>query len=187
MAVNLNIPNFIEVASTRDFARDNLFRVMSLKCRGLQLEEKDLMYCKGGVLPGRNNPISQGQYHGMKLNDNQSTVEYPGSDDYVLTFYCDAKGDLRKILEEASRLVFNDISNTGNWRFPSTSDMITLAALDFNLEPQEYINLYGVCFKGIDPIDFQSAEGSGTAIEIKAHFSYLYYRRSGSDTIYTES
>ena len=187
MAVNLNIPNFITVAGRKDFARNNLFRVMSLKCRGLELDENELLYCKGGVLPGRNNPTSQVQYHGMKLTYNQSTVEYPGADDYQLKFYCDANSALRQKFEEASRLVFNDVSNTGNWRFPSTEDMITLAALDFNLEPLEYIKLIGVCFKGIDPIDFQSAEGDGSAIEITAHFSFLYYRRNGSNSVYSES
>ena len=187
MAVNLNIPNFITVAGRKDFARNNLFRVMSLKCRGLELDENELLYCKGGILPGRNNPTSQVQYHGMKLTYNQSTVEYPGADDYQLKFYCDANSELRQKFEEASRLVFNDVSNTGNWRFPSTEDMITLAALDFNLEPLEYIKLVGVCFKGIDPIDFQSAEGDGSAIEITAHFSFLYYRRNGSNSVYSES
>ena len=186
MAVNLNIPNFITTASRRDFARNNLFRVLSLKCRGLELDEADLLYCKGGVLPGRNNPTSQVQYHGMKMSYNQSTVEYPGADDYVLKFYCDADSSLRKKFEEASRLVFNDVSNTCNLIFPSTDDMITLASLDFSLNPSEYIKLVGVCFKGIDPIDFQSAEGDGSAIEISAHFSFLYYRRDGSNTIYSE-
>lgn len=186
MAVNLNIPNFITSAGRKDFARNNLFRVLSLKCRGLELDEDDLLYCKGGALPGRNNPTSQVQYHGMKLTYNNSTVEYPGADDYQLKFYCDADSLLRRKFEEASRLVFNDVSNTGNWRFPSTEDIITLAGLDFNLEPIEYIKLVGVCFKGIDPIDFQAAEGDGSAIEITAHFSFLYYRRNGSNTIYTE-
>lgn len=186
MAVNLNIPNFITVAGRKDFARNNLFRVMSLKCRGLELDENELLYCKGGVLPGRNNPTGQVQYHGMKMSYNLSSVEYPGADDYQLKFYCDADSALRQKFEEASRLVFNDVSNTGNWRFPSTDDILTLAALDFALEPKEYIKLIGVCFKGIDPIDFQSAEGDGSAIEIVAHFSFLYYRRNGSNTIYTE-
>jgi hypothetical protein len=187
MAVNLNIPNFITVAGRKDFARNNLFRVLSLKCRGLELDESDLLYCKGGALPGRNNPTSQVQYHGMKLSYNNSTVDYPGADDYQLKFYCDADSALRKKFEEASRLVFNDVSNTGNWRFPSTDDIITLASLDFNLDPREYIKLIGVCFKGIDAIDFQAADGDGSAIEITAHFSFLYYRRDGSNTIYSEN
>ena len=186
MALNLNISNFIQVASQKDFARNNLFRVLSLNCRGLNLSLDDLVYCKGGALPGRNNPTSQVQYHGMKMTYNQSTVEYPGADDYQLKFYCDADSALRRKFEEASRYVFNDQTNTGNWRFPDVRDNITLVALDFGLNEIEYITLHGVCFKGIDAVDFMSAEGDGSAIEITARFSFLYYTRAGSDVFYTE-
>lgn len=186
MSLNLNISNFIQVASQKDFARNNLFRVLSLKCRGLNLTLDELVYCKGGALPGRNNPTSQVQYHGMKMTYNQSTIEYPGADDYQLKFYCDANSELRRKFEEASRYVFNERTNTGNWRFPSGDDTIVLSALNFGMEEIEQIKLYGVCFKGIDAIDFQSAEGDGSAIEITAHFSFLYYERHGSNVSYTE-
>ena len=186
MALNLNISDFIQVASQKDFARNNLFRVLSLDCRGLNLSLDELVYCKGGALPGRNNPTSQVQYHGMKMTYNQSTIEYPGADDYQLKFYCDANSELRRKFEEASRYVFNDKTNTGNWRFPSISDNITMVALDFGMNEIEHITLHGVCFKGIDAIEFQSAEGDGSAIEIVAHFSFLYYTRHGSDAYYSE-
>ena len=133
MAVNQIISNFITVASQKDFARDNLFRVMTLKTRILTLDESELLYCKSAKLPGRETPTAQVQYHGMKMNYNKSTVDYPGSDSYELEFYLDAKGELRKKFEEASRIIFNDISNTGNWRFPSTSDVLTIAQLGFNM------------------------------------------------------
>lgn len=186
MAVNQIISNFITVASQKDFARDNLFRVMAFKTRVLELDETDLIYCKGADIPGRATPTSQVQYGGMKMNYNQSTVEYPGSDNYQLKFYLDANGDLRKKFEEASRLIFNDVSNTGNWRFPATTDIITIAQLGFNMEPINYYHLYGVTIKDIQNVTTNVAEGQGTALEFTISLSYLYYRTDGSDVIYSE-
>ena len=51
MAVNQNISNFINVASQKDFARNNLFRVMAFKTRVLTLDESDLIYCKTAQVP----------------------------------------------------------------------------------------------------------------------------------------
>lgn len=186
MAVNQTISNFITVASQKDFARDNLFRVMALKTRVLTLDENELLYCKSAKLPGRETPTAQVQYHGMKLNYNKSSVDYTGSDSYELEFYLDAKGELRKKFEEASRIIFNDISNTGNWRFPSTSDVLTIAQLGFNMQPIKYFHLYGVTLKSVDVIDGKPADGDGSAISCKVTLSYLYYRTEGSDTIYSE-
>jgi hypothetical protein len=93
---------------------------------------------------------------------------------------------LRKKFEEASRIIFNDISNTGNWRFPSTEDVITIAQLGFDMEPTKYFHLYGVTIKDIQSITTNAAEGQGTAIEVVITISYLYYRTDGSDVIYSE-
>ena len=186
MAVNQNISNFINAASQKDFARNNLFRVMSFKTRALELNESDLLYCKAAQIPGRTTPTATVSYHGMKMNYNTSTVDYPGSDSYTLTFYLDADGDLRQKFEQASRIIFNDISNTGNWRFPTSQDVVTLAQLGFDMEPIKYFHLYGVTVKSIEAIDTQIADGDGSAIEVKVTLSYIYYRTEGSDVVYSE-
>lgn len=186
MAVNQNITNFISVAAQKDFARNNLFRVMAFKTRVLELDETDLIYCRSASIPGRTTPTTALKYHGMDMNYNQSTVKYEGSDSYTLEFYLDSSGDLRRKFEEASRIVFNDISNTGNWRFPSTQDIITIAQLGFDMEPIKYFHLYGVTIKSIENIEATMAEGDGSAINVKVVLSYLYYRTEGSDVIYSE-
>ena len=186
MAVNQNISNFINVASQKDFARNNLFRVMAFKTRVLTLDESDLIYCKTAQIPGRETPTAQVNYNGMKMNYNKSTVEYPGSDSYSLSFYLDADGELRKKFEQASRVIFNDVSNTGNWRFPTSADVISLAQLGFDMEPVKYFHLYGVTIKTIEAIDTQIADGDGSAIEFKVVISYTYYRTEGSDVVYSE-
>jgi hypothetical protein len=55
---------------------------MAFKTRVLELDETDLIYCKGTDIPGRSTPTSQVQYGGMKMNYKQSTVDYPGSENY---------------------------------------------------------------------------------------------------------
>lgn len=184
MAVNSTISNFIRKAATEDFARNNLFRVMSLRVDGvLELDENDLLYAKGGKLPARSNPTAIVQYMGMELPYNTSTVKYDGNTDYQITFFVDKDSTLAHKFEVASRVIFNDISSTGKWNFPQEDDVFTVAALGFDLEPIEYITFHGIAFKGFQAIDFNTAEGDGSKIEIVCNFSYLYYRRHGSDVV----
>jgi hypothetical protein len=185
MAVNQTIGKFIQVASSRDFARDNLFRIMQLSCRNLTLSEDDLVYIKGGKIPGRSTPVAEDvKYMGMTLPYNKSTVQYEGNSSYDIEFYLDAKSELAHKFERASRMVFNDQTTTGDWRFPNMSDVMTVAVLDINLEPIEFVTFYGVSFVKFDPVDFKVAESTGEAISVKATISYLYYKRTGSDVVF---
>ena len=185
MAVNQTIGKFIQVAGQRDFARNNLFRIMQVNCRNLTLSEDDLVYAKGGKLPGRENPVGEVQYMGMKLPYIKSTVNYPSNEDYEITFYVDKDSELVHKFERASRMNFNDISTTGDWRFPSQSDVMTVAVLNNHMEVIEYITFYGVSFFKFDEIEFQIAEGDGSAIEVTAHMSYHTYKRTGSEAVST--
>jgi hypothetical protein len=181
MAVNQNITQFITAAGKYDFARNNLYRVRDFKTRALTLTEDDLIYCKAADIPGRETPTATVNYHGMPMNYNKSTVNYPGADNYTLTFYLDGRGDMRRRFEEASRIVFNDQTNTGNWRFPSTGDIITISQLNFDLEPVKTFTLVGVAIKSIEVINAQMADGDGSALEVKINVSYLYYTTEGSE------
>ena len=183
MAVNQIISSFNTVASQRDFARNNLFRIMSLKTRTLELNEADLLYCKGANIPAREVPSGTVPYQGMEFHYPKSSVKYDGT--YSLTFLIDAAGEIRKKVEQASRILFNDLSNTGNWRVPSSTDQIVLAQLDFNMEVIKTWTLYGVFLTKIDqvPVDFQ---GDGSHIEVTLTFNYNYYKTDGSDVIYSE-
>lgn len=182
MAISSTISRYLEVAGARDFARDNLFRVMSVNVGGiLSVSEDDLLYCKGGKLPKRTNPTSEVSFMGMKLPYNTSSIDYSGGD-YSLEFYIDRNSEIIHEFERASRRVFNDQTTTGNWRFPTRGDTIVIAALDFNLNPIEYITFHGVAFKGFGEVDTKTADGAGVAISVTCSFSYHYYERVGSDT-----
>lgn len=185
MAVNQTISTFISTASKRDFQRDNLYRIISLKCEGLTLDTEDIMYCKGIKIPGRENPHSAVKYMGMEFYYPQSTVKFSDISDLSITTIIDSQSITMGKLERASRILFNDLTTSGNWRFPSTADTLTVAVLDFNLNVQETITYYGVSFKGFDGVDAKPAEGEGVAQEVTMHFTFFYYKRTGSDTVYT--
>lgn len=184
MAINQIISNFNTVAAQRDFSRNNLYRLMSLKTRTLELDESDLLYCRGAQIPGRENPSGSVTYHGMDFHYPKSSIKYEGGG-YTLKFLVDANGEIRKKFEEASRIIFNDQSNTGNWRVPGSSDQITLAMLGFNMEPIKYFTLYGVCLTKISSYDSDFG-GDGGHIEISVTFTYNYYKTDGSEVVYTE-
>lgn len=184
MAINLTIGKFIETAAKRDFARNNLFRVVGLNARNLTLSEEDLVYAKGGQIPGRSTPVATVQYMGMNMPYTKSTVSYDGNESYTIDFYLDAKGELPQKFERASREAFNDLTSTGDWRFPNINNTMTIAMLDINLEPIEYITFYGVSFTKIGEVTFQSSEGDGAALSCQCTFSYIYYKRTGSDHVF---
>lgn len=185
MAVNQTIVDFQNTLIKRDGLRNNLFKVMALNTKVLSLTNEDMVYIKTAKLPGRTNPTATIPYMGMKFAYNTSTVEYPGAEDYSLTFIFDAKGELRQKFEEASRLIFNDLTTSGTWNVPTTSDIMTLAPLNNQYEPSAYYHLYGVAFKGFDSVDFQIAAGDGSMVELNCKMSYWYYKGPGSDTAYS--
>lgn len=185
MAVNQTIATFQNTLIKRDGLRNNLFKVLALNTRVLSLTNEDMVYIKAANLPGRTNPTSNIQYMGMNFAYNRSTVEYPGADSYDLTFLFDAKGELRQKFEAASRLIFNDLTTSGNWAVPTQQDIMTIAPLNFQYEPSAYYHLYGVAFKGFDSVNFEIANGDGSMVELPCHMSFWYYKGPGSDTVYS--
>lgn len=181
MAVNSTVANFISKAGTDDVARNNLFRVMSLRIQNvIELTEDDLLYCKGGQIPGRTNPVHTLKFMGMEMPYPGSTVKYEGNQGYTLKFYVDKNSSIAKKFEAASRIIFNEITSTGKWNFPQIEDTLTIAALGFDLEPIEYITFHGVSFGGFESISFDTAGGDGSDIEISVKINFIYYRRDNS-------
>ena len=180
MAVKQTIMDFNRVASQRDFSRDNLFRVTCCNIGGdiLTLTEDDLVYCKGANLPSRENPTATVKYHGMDFHYPASTVKYQGGS-YQLTFYVDARSQIRDKFERASRLIFNEQTTTGDFHVPGQNDFICLQHLNFNLQGLRTYTFKCVCLTKIDQIQTSFAEGEGKAIEITVTFTYNWYDISG--------
>ena len=107
------IRSFYDVAASREFSRDFLFRVLNITFnRGTVFGERDLVYLRAAKLPGRDITNVASKYMGLAFNL-PGGVTYPGSDSYELEFYCDANSNIRQKLEAESRRTFDDATSTG--------------------------------------------------------------------------
>lgn len=175
MPVDQDIQKFYSIASTRDFSRDFLFRVTSLKLPGVPgFSDNELVYAKAASLPGRNITNVEVPYMGLKFNI-PGSVEYTGSEGYSLEFYLDQNVQLRTFFERASRVMFDDQSSTGAYGTPGFDSYITLAQLDKKLEPLTVYKLVGASIRNIDAIEYNMTEGKGETVTVKTTIAYHYY------------
>ena len=177
MPVNQNIQNFYRSAADKDFSRDFLFRVTQMQLQGVPaLEEGDLIYVKTAALPGRNITNVAVPYMGLNLNIPGAAV-YPGSESYALSFYLDAKSNLRNYFETASRALFDDQTSTGEYGTPDDDFFIQLAQLDKDLEPVAEYKLIGASLRTVADIGYDIASGTGATVQIDATVSYHFYTK----------
>lgn len=177
MAINQNIQQFYRAAESRDFSRDFLFRVEAMNLPGLRVfADTDLVYVKAAQLPGRNITNVPVPYMGLNINV-PGGVTYPGSDSYALNFYLDAKSQLRKDFEAASRNMFNDNDSTGLYGTTNRNFYIQLTQLDKKLDPinNGTYRLVGASIRNVNSIDYQIATGTGNTVEIGVTVAYHYY------------
>lgn len=184
--VNQLIKNFYKVAQDREFARDYNFRVLSITAPGALdaagqpltfNEETDLVYVKAATLPERAITNIAVPYMGLNFNL-PGNATYPGSEAYTLTFYCDAKSQIRQKFEDWSRYVFDDANSTGYYFTPGPSSVIDLVQLDNQMNKVAQYSLIGVSPRSVGPINYNIATGTGEALEFTATVSYHYFTRS---------
>ena len=175
MPVNQNIRNFYNVAATRDFSRDFLFRVLDIKLQGVPgMNEDQLIYAKAAALPGRNITNIPVKYMGLDINV-PGGATYPGSAEYALNFFLDSKSELREYFETASRRLFDDSSSTGTYGTPNGSSYITLGQLDKGLNVISEYKLEGASIRAINSIDYKMSEGSGATVDVGVTIAYHFY------------
>ena len=171
-----NIQKFFQVLRTRDFARDFQFRITDIRDRGISLlGDDDLVYAKGGTVPGRTIGTINVPYMGLQFRV-PGAASYPGSDAYGLTFYSDSENQIRTVFERWSELTFDDATSTGDYRIFDNS-VISLAQLN---QKQEVINRYNLI--GCFPVEVgaltYSTIGGGETVEFAATLCYQYWRKN---------
>ena len=184
-----SIENFFNQASQKQFARDFLFRVKQINITGLSLNgETDLLYARTASLPGRDIENKVVNYSGQAFNI-PGISEYPGSEAYNIEFYVDQSLEIRTKLEQASRLLFDEETTTGNICMPGIESIITLDVLQIpckrgtnvssggSLETIKTIELIGASLRDISEIAYQIADGTGEIMTFSATFAYHRYRR----------
>lgn len=175
MPVNQNIQNFYKVAAARDFSRDFLFRITELNIAGVPaMTEDQLVYAKGGSLPGRSITNVPTPYMGININV-PGGATYPGSEGYTLTFYLDSQSELRTFFEAASRNLFDDATSTGAYGTPDSTNYIILSQLDKDLNPISTYKLVGASIRAINGITYNIAGGTGSTVEVTATIAYHFY------------
>lgn len=179
------IGNFYLQAQNREFSRDFLFRVLSINfagingARGERFDEDELVYAKTAKLPARQITNVQSKYMGLNFNM-AGTAVYPGSDSYIISFYCDANSLLRNKFLRESRRVFNDETSTGDYNIAGGSSTITLMQLNKELVPIREFTLIGATIKNVGEIQYNMSEGTGQPVNFDATISYHYFTENAA-------
>jgi len=177
-AVKQLIADFYRVASARDFQRDIHFRVLSISPGGTTqtFGEDDLVYARSATLPARaiNNVTTS--YMGLNFNL-PGVVQYPNSANYQLTFYNDAKNNIRQKFEDWTRDTFNDANSTGNYFTPTQSSTIDLIQLDTQMEKVAQYQLVGVSIREVGGIKYDFSGGKGDVVQFDVGLAYHYFIR----------
>jgi hypothetical protein len=104
-------------------------------------------------------------------------VDYPNSANYELTFFNDAKNNIRQKFENWSRDTFNDANSTGNYFTPTQSSVMDLIQLDSQMEKVAQYQLVGVSIRNIGAINYDFANGVGNLVQFPVTLSYHYFTR----------
>jgi hypothetical protein len=177
-STNQTIGNFYQQATSREFSRDFLFRVLNITfAGGAVFNEDELIYAKTAKLPARQITNVQSKYMGLNFNM-AGTAVYPGSDSYVISFYCDAFSEIRNKFLEESRRVFDDATSTGDYNIAGRASTITLLQLDKALEPTAAFTLVGANIKNVGEIQYSMSEGTGQPVNFDATISYHFFEES---------
>ena len=177
-AVKQLISDFYRVASARDFQRDIQFRVLSIAPGGTTttFDENDLVYARSASLPARSINNVTTSYMGLNFNL-PGVATYPDSAAYSLTFYNDAKNNIRQKFEDWTRDTFNDTNSTGNYFTPTQSSVIDLVQLDTKMEKVAQYQLIGVSIREVGGIKYDFSAGKGDIVSFDVKLAYHYFTR----------
>lgn len=174
--VKQTITDFYRVAQERDFSRDFQFRVLSIQAgdsSDISVTEDDLVYARGGSIPGRSITNQAVPYMGLNFNV-PGAATYSGT--YSLTFMCDNQSAIRRLFEKWSFDTFDDENSTGNYYTPRATSTIDLVQLDTQLERIAQYQLVGCYPSEVGEIAY-TIEGSGAPVSFPVTFQYHYWKR----------
>jgi hypothetical protein len=168
------IENFYNAAILNDFARQNLFRVVSLG--GTKFSINELMYITTTTLPGRAINNIQVPFMGLQFNV-PGTAQYPNSNAWNVTFRIPQNLSVRRKFEDWTKIVFNDETSTGAYNIPSkdSSNQIIITLIDKIGNPIRTYTLYGAyCLNTGDmTLDITTA---GEIVTQQVTLAYQYWR-----------
>jgi hypothetical protein len=173
------IQGFYTQAQARDFARNNLFRVLNINFGGgteVTFDENDLVYATTAELPGKTIGNVAVPYMGLNFNV-PGTVTYDNSEGYTLTFRSDESHNLREKFLQVQADTFDDADSTGNYFMPTADAVIDLVLLDKQLERVAQYQLVGCSIRNVGNQSY-NATGTGDVVEFTTTIAYHYFRKT---------
>ena len=174
--VKQTITDFYRVAQERDFARDFLFRVLSIQPgdgSDVIITEDDLVYATSGSIPGRTIQTSTVPYMGLDFQV-PGAAKYSGT--YSLKFSSDQQSVLRRLFEKWSHDIFDDEFSTGNYYVPKATSVIDLVQLDPQLNAITQYQLVGAFPTDVGEMSY-NIQGSGAVVPFDVTLGYHFWRR----------
>jgi hypothetical protein len=172
--VRQTISDFYRVAQERDFSRDFQFRVLNIQNDdgSVAITEDDLVYAKGGSIPGRTINVTDVPYMGLNFKV-PGAATYSG--EYALTFYSDRVDNLRNLLLNWTRDTFDDATSTGNYFIARETSVVDLVQLDTQLNRVTQFTLVGAFPTSVGDVEYNPA-GTGAPVEFQVTMGYHYIR-----------
>jgi len=168
------IENFYDTAIVNDFARQNLFRVISLG--GTNFTQQELLYVTSTTIPGRAITNVQVPFMGLQFNV-PGTATYPNSQGWQVTFRLPANLSVRAKFEDWTRYIFDDQRSSGAYNIPNKGPQaqIVLALLDKNGIPIRTYTLFGAYCQAVNDLTV-NLTSAGEILEQQATLAYQYWR-----------
>ena len=172
--VRQTITDFYRVAQERDFSRDFQFRVLNIQNAdgSVVVTEDDLVYARGGTIPGREISENTISYMGLDFRI-PGSVKYAGS--YEIEFLCDTSDTLRNLMLTWTRDTFDDATSTGNYFMAKETSIVDLVQLDTQLERVAQYTLVGVYPKQVGDVTY-TLDGTGAPVTFSMTLGYHYIR-----------
>lgn len=171
------IENFYDAAIVKDFARQNLFRIVSLG--GRTFTQQELLYVTTTTLPGRaitNVPVP---FMGLTFNV-PGTANYPNSQAWQITFRVPSDLSIRRKFEDWTKRVFDDRNSTGSYTIPGkdAQNQIVMVLLDKKGNPLREYTLFGAYCQAIGDLTVNLTT-AGEVLEQQATIAYQFWRLTG--------
>ena len=177
--VKQTIQDFYTQAQAKDFARNNLFRVLNIDFgdgSDVSIGEEDLVYVTTATLPSKTIQDVTIPYMGLDFHV-PGTVKYNGSEGYSLTFRADESYNLYDKFQQVINDTFNDEDSTGNYFTPKASSVIDLVQLDKELNRVSQYQLVGCSIRSVGDLSYD-VTATGEVQTFTVTVAYHYYRKT---------
>jgi hypothetical protein len=178
--VKQTIQDFYTQAQAKDFARNNLFRVININFGDgstTVINETDLVYARTASLPAKQITNVPATYMGLQFNI-PGVSTYPGSDSYQINFYSDEAQKLREKFLNVLNDTFNDANSTGNYFTPKQTAVIDLVQLNKQLNKIAQYQLVGVSIRDVQALEYDMT-ATGEIQNFNVGLAYHYWRKTG--------